>query len=242
MSQAFKWTSSALTHTGKVRSVNEDSLLDRPEAQLWVVADGMGGHTAGDVASQAIVNSLNFLNLTNDLGQAVDSVENCLIEVNRTLLEEASQREKPTTIGSTVVALLARHNIALFMWVGDSRIYRYRNGVLTQLSQDHTQVEELVQKGLLSPEEAEIHPASNIITRAVGASHTLYVDLDYDEVESGDTYLLCSDGLNKELNEKEITEILNSPQSLEQLCLELMNNCLNRKAKDNISIVLARAE
>ena len=237
----FKWESTALTHTGKVRTVNEDAYLDRTEDGLWVVADGMGGHTAGDLASQSIVDALAQLVLSNRLSEVIDQVEETLVQVNDALIEEAAGREKNTTIGSTVVVLICWKHIAIMMWVGDSRLYRLRSGILSQLTQDHTQVEELVQRGVILPEEAESHPSSNVITRAVGATHKLFVDIEHDEIRPGDYYLLCSDGLNKELKDEEIAEVMSQPGTPEQHGLELINKALSRNGLDNITLILARS-
>lgn len=238
----YQWHTAAFTHQGNVRTVNEDAFLDRSAEELWIVADGMGGHTDGALASQSIVKTLQTIGKPDELSDWINAIENGLLQVNQQLIAEAQSRETATTIGSTVVALVAWQNIAILMWVGDSRIYRLRNNKLKQLTQDHTQVEEMVQQGLIRAEEAEQHPSSNIITRAIGATHQLYVDIDHREIKPGDCFLLCSDGLNKELTDSQIEDILNSPLDIEQQCLELMNQCLASKGKDNITIILTRAE
>ena len=241
MMQIYHWETATLSHTGNVRMINEDALLDRTDDGLWLVADGMGGHDSGDLASQSIVQALAELVLPNRLSTVVESIEAALEQVNAALISEAKNREDNSIIGSTVVILVSWGTLAIMMWVGDSRLYRLRDGVLSQLTQDHTQVEALVQQGLLSKEEAETHPQSNVITRAVGASEYLLVDIDHEEVAFGDYFLLCSDGLNKELSDQEIESVLKQPGSVDQHCLELVNKCLERNGQDNVTLILAKA-
>ena len=197
---AFQWTSDGISDVGKIRTVNEDAFTDRPDAGLWVVADGMGGHDAGDFASHAIIDSLNQVGPQRRLSTFIDAVEDRLLQVNQGLIEAAAEREVPTTIGSTVVALLAVQNYCACLWAGDSRAYRLCGGQMQPVSQDHSQVEELIEQGLLLREDAESHPAANVITRAVGAADTLFIDVELVELQDGDRFLLCSDGLFKEVS------------------------------------------
>ena len=165
----FQWDSCALTHQGCVRDHNEDAGFEWPEMGLWVVADGMGGHSSGDLASTMIIDHMSHLILPEPLSEIIDLLEDTLLDINQQLLQTAQQRGANTTIGSTVVIMLAYNNLALLLWVGDSRAYLFREGKLSRLSQDHTQIEELIEQGLLLREDAENHPSANIITRAVGA-------------------------------------------------------------------------
>jgi len=239
---AFQWDSSAITHVGMVRKINEDACLERPEVGLWVVADGMGGHSSGDLASSSIANTLERLPLSDRLSDTVDLLDDNLQAINRHLREEALRRGGNTTIGSTVVILLAYETVCLLLWVGDSRAYRFRNGQLQQLTRDHTEVEELVKQGLLLREDAENHPSANVITRAVGAMDELIVDLVDYEILEGDIFLLCSDGLNKEVSDREIAAMLSKPAPMQEINQDLINLTLSRGSRDNVSVVLARAE
>ncbi|USF88808.1 PP2C family protein-serine/threonine phosphatase [Candidatus Endoriftia persephonae] len=236
------WDSAALSHVGKVRKLNEDAYLDRNESGLWVVADGMGGHSSGDMASGMIVERMQQLHLPGVLSKKVDLLEETLLDINHQLLTEAAHRGGNVTIGATVVVMLAHAAHLLLLWAGDSRAYRFRDGELTQLTQDHTQVEELVAGGLLLREDAENHPASNVVTRAVGAVEELYVDMGDTQVEPGDLYLLCSDGLNKEVADREIGEILAMQLPPENYCHRLIDLALDRGARDNVTVVVARAD
>lgn len=232
-----RWSSAALTDVGKVRTVNEDACAARPEAGLWVVADGMGGHDAGDLASATIIEYLGEIGKHDSLGDLVDAVEDSLLDVNRSLLAEASMRGKQATIGSTVVVLLAHHHHAACLWAGDSRIYRLREGRLQLVTQDHSQVMEMVEQGLLLREDAEAHPAANVVTRAIGAADELYLDVEVEELQSGDRYLLCSDGLTKEMTDTEIAEYLRHG-SCQQACDSLVGLALERGSRDNVSVVV----
>jgi len=231
----LKWSSSSRSDVGMVRELNEDAVLDRSAAGLWVVADGMGGHTAGDVASQMIRDRLAEIESPGSLSVLVDAVEGRLMEVNTTLRDMASRGEHQT-IGSTVVALLAHGSHAVCLWAGDSRAYRLRDQRLEQVSEDHALVQELMAKGVLSPEQAANHPQANLVTRAVGAGDQLYVDAEIVELRAGDRFLLCSDGLDKELSEAEIGELLGSREGI-NTSEALVNLALERGSRDNVSVV-----
>ncbi|MGQ0659006.1 MAG: PP2C family protein-serine/threonine phosphatase [Chromatiales bacterium] len=231
----FRWTSATLTHVGLVRKVNEDSLLDRADAGLWVVADGMGGHTAGDFASRLIVDTLRDLVPGDSLSGFVDRIEDALLAVNERLVTMSSQTQQ--TSGSTVVVLLAHGNLCVTMWAGDSRAYRLRRGVLTQLTSDHSHIELYVEQGLISREEAAQHPAGNLITRAVGAGPELFLELDVAELGDGDRYLLCSDGLDRHVTQPEITGILRSGD-VRTAAQQLIELTLARGATDNVSLAV----
>ena len=229
------WKSVAKTDIGTIRKVNEDGFLDTPDVGMWCVADGMGGHAKGDVASQMIVDSLQHIATTNSYPLSIQQVQHELQQVNNRLVAMAS--EKQAVIGSTVVVLVFDQQNAHCIWAGDSRIYRLRNNKLTRLTQDHSQVEEMVQQGLLTPEEAERHPNANVITRAVGASDELDLDVVSDVRLDGDKYFLCSDGLNKVMDDTEIEQLLLNT-SLDSIAPLLIHTSLERKARDNVTVVV----
>lgn len=226
------WHSASLSHVGRVRKLNEDSVLDRPDLGLWVVADGMGGHSAGDLASQMIVNALTRLKPQRQLSMLVDFVEHSILAVNNRLVELAKAQDQ--TIGSTVVTMLACESHCAYLWAGDSRLYRLRRGELVQLTTDHSQIERYIEQGLLERADANGHPAGNLVTRAVGATEELFLDIDMGELARGDCYLLCSDGLDKHLSYEEIAARLGSvdPQTDARRLIELT---LARGAVDNVS-------
>ena len=180
----FNWKSAAFTDVGKVRKLNEDSVLDRGGEGLWVVADGMGGHSAGDLASQLIVNSLEKLDTSAELAEMVERVEESLLDVNNRLFQVSNAHNQ--TSGSTVVLLLVRGRHAVVMWAGDSRLSRLRGeDTIERMMTDHTQIELYIEKGLLKREEAHGHPSGNMVTRAVGVTDNLTLDIGYRFTDLG---------------------------------------------------------
>jgi serine/threonine protein phosphatase PrpC len=240
-SASLSWSSFGITDVGKVRKHNEDSLLDKPEIGLWAVADGMGGHEAGDVASQMIVKSLGKIHQGITLDRYIDDIEERLVKVNERLIAKARESEKNVTIGSTVVGMLAYDDLCTFFWAGDSRLYRLRNGSLLQLTTDHSQVEIYIEQGLITREEAATHPHGNMITRAVGAAEDLYVDFDIQRMQSGDRYMLCSDGLTKHTEDTEFEKML-GVGSAEEACKALTELTLERGAGDNVTTIVIDVE
>ncbi len=231
----FSWSSAASSETGAVRRINEDALLERPDIGLWVVADGMGGHDAGNVASQLIVECLDDFSAGPRLGNKVERLEARLTEVNQRLRNLSTERGVQT-IGSTVAVLLIHDSFALCLWAGDSRIYRFRDGRLKKLVQDHTLVEEMVQSGLLGREEADKHPQANIITRAIGAMDPVYLDMEIYELRDRDIFLLCSDGLDKEVEEDEVAAVI-ARTPIPELANSLTALTLSRGARDNTTVI-----
>lgn len=237
----IKWESAADTNVGVVRKVNEDSILSRPEVNLWAVADGMGGHAVGDVASRMIKEVLERVSCEGSLDKVVDEIEDALLTVNQQILQYSQSVLDNKVIGSTVVVLVIVGRIGICFWVGDSRLYRYRKGVLDQLTRDHSRVEELIQQGVLSPEDAENHAESNVITRAVGVDSDFVVDVQAFDVQLKDTFLLCSDGLYNVLTREEIELHLTEP-FLEDKVRNLIGNALDNGAPDNVSAIVVKGE
>ena len=238
---AFSWSSYARTDVGKVRQVNEDAVLDHEKQGLWVVADGMGGYTSGDVASSAIIETLEQIQASDNANSLITEIENRMIEVNQELLYQAAQQANKATIGSTVAIMLAFHKKMFALWVGDSRIYRLRNGQLSRITVDHSQAENLVDEGSITEEDVTRYPDTNVVTRAIGAGQSLYVDIDMHEVISGDRYLLCSDGLYKEVLEQEMPDLiaLGTPQ---EACNALTELTLQRGSRDNVSVIVVQVD
>ncbi len=211
-----------------------------PDKKLWVVADGMGGHESGELASAAIANVLQTLTPGKSIGATVTKIYRELRNVNRMLVELASENGPDSVVGSTVAILLVNCRHGVCLWSGDSRIYLFRNGKLKQLTRDHNHASQMLAKGY-SLAEAENDPYAHLLTHAVGAGGELYLEAQIQEVRPGDIYLLCSDGLNKEVNDTEIEAILNNT-TLEQALSELMELTLMRGARDNTTIVLTGCE
>lgn len=231
------WTSTATTDIGTVRKVNEDDCLDAPAVAMWCVADGMGGHQKGDVASKMIVDYLNCLNKPELYPLAPQQIMERLRAVNTRLVEMGQMLPESSVIGSTVVVLSFDDKQAHCIWAGDSRIYRLRDGSFTRLTRDHSQVEEMVEAGILSAEEAESHPSANVITRAVGANPIIELDLISTDLIPGDQFLLCSDGLNKVMSDTEIAEMIKAcPLSV--VTESLIERAIERQARDNVTAIM----
>jgi serine/threonine protein phosphatase PrpC len=233
------WTlrSVARTHTGRVRAHNEDSLVDRPGAGLWAVADGMGGHMRGDLASGRIRETLEAIDPPAGLEAYLGLVRSRLEEVHRGLMAEA----KGGTCGSTVAAFIVRGGRCACLWAGDSRVYRLRAGRLERLTRDHSLVEELVAIGAVAPEAARNHPLANRITRAVGVGERVdLADLE-SRLAPGDRYLVSTDGVHGFLAHDVLAALAALP-SLEGAADALTEAVLNAGAPDNLSVVLVAVE
>ena len=227
------------THVGLKRKVNEDSVMLRTDHGLWAVADGMGGHEAGDVASRKVAEALARLPDGQDLDDLTDSAVSALEDVNAELIRLARADHRPRTIGSTVVGLAIRDGQYRCFWAGDSRAYRIRDNGIKRLTRDHSLVQGLIDAGMLSREEAKDHPDANVITRAVGASESLEVEIAAGDAEPGDQFLLASDGLTRLVDDDELATILSSwPPG--DAADTLIDAVLARGAPDNVSLIIAR--
>jgi serine/threonine protein phosphatase PrpC len=229
------------THVGLRRKINEDSLFADPERGLWAVADGMGGHDAGEIASTMVTDALRCLPVSADLdGLAAQAVE-ALRQVNRNLIDLARSGEsmRPATIGTTVVGLAIANDEFRCFWMGDSRAYRLRDGEIARVSHDHSLVQTLVDAGMLAPEDAESHANANLITRAVGAAETVDVEIVSGDARPGDLFLLASDGLTRVVRDDELAAELER-DDLERAADNLIETVLARGAPDNVSLIIAR--
>jgi serine/threonine protein phosphatase PrpC len=227
------------THVGLRRKVNEDALLVRTEQGLWAVADGMGGHDAGDVASSKVTEALLDLPRGDGLDGLVENAIQALIAVNRDLIELAHANGSEKKIGSTVVGLAIADGQFRCFWAGDSRAYRIRGSEIDQITRDHSLVQDLIDVGMLKPDEAENHPNSNIITRAVGVSQELVIDTVGGDVRSGDQFLLATDGLTRVVADDEMaTELVSNVPA--KAAERLIEKVLSRGAPDNVSIIIAK--
>ncbi|MCG5072731.1 PP2C family protein-serine/threonine phosphatase [Paraburkholderia tagetis] len=246
------WTSASRTDVGRVRALNEDACLDLPAQGLWAVADGMGGHTAGDLASQTIVRALGALGApgalsalgapaaSNSLAAIKSAACSALQTVNQQLREEAARR-RVRVIGSTVAVLMASGRECGWLWAGDSRLYLYRDARLEPLTTDHSHVAELQAQGHLSAEAARHHPSQHLITRAVGAANWLDLDEGHLAVRDGDCFLLCSDGLSNEVQAAEMARALEGGDC--QLATDtLVDMALQAGGRDNITAIVIRVE
>lgn len=244
-----------LSHVGRQRQHNEDSWLVESNARLFLVADGMGGHAAGEIASRIAVDSISefILHTKEDDGtwphaydehykRSTNRLVAAVRLANTRVLEAMRKDARLRGMGTTVVACLADDETMSVAHVGDSRAYLIRNGELSRITNDHSWVFEQVQAGMLTEAEAEKHPLRNVITRALGGALSVSPDASEIEVRKGDVYLLCSDGLTGMVPEEEILRVVTqNSDDLEQACQKLIDTANERGGLDNITAVLIRA-
>ena len=227
----------AQSHPGKVRTNNEDAMYASEATGVFVVADGMGGHERGEWASAAIVDGLREVPGQGDFDSLLDIVSSAIHTANATIYAEA--QDKHVSMGSTAVALVLKDGRFAVMWAGDSRCYVLRDGALHQLSRDHTRVQEMIDRGLLTQEQSVGHPMGHVLSRAVGVGKELELDGVADEPSAGDIFLLCSDGLYGVVTDDEIAGVLTT-SGLAEAAIALIDLCLTRGAPDNVTVVLVR--
>lgn len=238
--QLIDWQSAGITHKGNVRVDNEDAYIVRPADGVWAVADGMGGHHAGEVASRAVVDGLAGLVAADSLNTLTLACRTCLDEVNMNLYEEG-QKYKPQMMGTTVVVMMSRGWQGAMLWAGDSRGYLLRDGKLSQITKDHSRTNELIELGILDPDSAEAHPDANVITRAVGVTEAVDLDEQSFEISAGDVFLVCSDGLSRYLTDEDLLRCLQIESSQASVDA-LLKSTLKTSARDNITAIVIRAE
>jgi serine/threonine protein phosphatase PrpC len=233
---AGRFRSSAATHVGTVRTRNEDNFVNRPDLGVWAVADGAGGHDAGDLAARIVTDALAAVPKGLGAAELLAEVRLRLGHAHDSIRAEAARRGAHSIIATTVVALLAHRDHFACLWAGDSRAYLLRGGRLVQISHDHSLVQELVDAGALSPVEALHHPRANVITRAVGADFSpLDLDKTSDRLRNGDRFLLCSDGVTKVLPDAELARLLASDDA--SPAERLIAAALDRNCDDNVTVV-----
>ncbi|MCL1790557.1 MAG: Stp1/IreP family PP2C-type Ser/Thr phosphatase [Peptococcaceae bacterium] len=242
----------SVTHVGYVRKVNEDSLIALPQWGLFAVADGMGGHQAGDIASKMAVESLEEIStqlLSCLAGETADVLVAEIHNVNKRIMQEGLSMRAQKGIGTTLTALLIKCGKAIIGHVGDSRVYLWRDKKLTQVTEDHSVVAELVRIGQLTEEEAREHPNRNVLSRALGMGEDLLVDCVQIAVIPGDVFLLTSDGVTNMVYDQEMTQVFAEEVGGKQekdpwhTNLEVLSHMiLARGATDNFSIVCCVVE
>lgn len=229
------------THVGLRRKLNEDAILNCPDRNIWAVADGMGGHEAGEVASARIVDALSTIPVSGNLKSRLETAVALLESVNCSLVDLGKSGFQQRTIGSTVAGLITCEGGYACFWAGDSRAYLLRDGAILQLTRDHSLVQELVDAGMLDADMAENHPNANVVTRAVGATERLQVDSVVGDLFPGDTFLLASDGLTRLVKDQELLGEL-AHQPLDTAADRFIELVLERGAPDNVSLVILRVK
>ena len=249
-------TAAGDTNVGVKRSRNEDNLLKMPEENLFAVADGMGGHSSGEVASQIAVEGIaNFFKATRqdeDITWPYKMDKNRPYDENRFIMSiklanlrifEASQREaRYRGMGTTIAGVNFVEGDALIAHVGDSRVYRVRNKQMTQITEDHSLLNDYIKAKKLTPDEIANFPHKNVIVRALGMKETVLVDLSRHTLQAGDIYIGCSDGLSGMVTDEELLEVINTTPDLQEAVTKLINQANEAGGVDNITVVIARID
>lgn len=236
--QVFSFESTGRKHPGHVRRINEDDFVDRPESGLWLVADGMGGHDTGDVASNRVRDAMLTVGVPASPADLYARFEDRLYQAHEHIVAHA-EAMGVDMMGTTVAALLIFARSFRCAWMGDSRVYRLRDNQLEQLTSDHSELRKMLEDGQVSEAEAQATARQNVITRAVtNVRDPLDIELVDGDVQSGDMFLLCSDGLNKHVSDAEIAKMLRlRPHAA---CDGLVQQALARGGSDNIAVVAVR--
>jgi serine/threonine protein phosphatase PrpC len=227
----------AASHPGRLRAVNEDAYLDHAAAGLWAVADGMGGHDAGQLASRTVVEALHDIAPPVSAAQLLADCEARVVEANARLRQHAA--EEGLTIGTTLAVLLTFEALYAAVWSGDSRIYLIRDGALALLSRDHTEVQDLVETGVLTEAERRTWPRRNVITRAIGVGASPELEIVQGGLAEEDRFVLCSDGLTTHVGDPEILARAASAPP-QEACDALVGLALERGGLDNVTVLVVR--
>jgi serine/threonine protein phosphatase PrpC len=226
------------THVGKIRQANEDAAVALPDFGVWAVADGMGGHDNGQFASQTLTQDIGSTGLAVSAADQVARFKDRVMRANDTI-RQAAEAQGGATIGTTLTSMLAYEHDYVCVWAGDSRTYLLRDGVFQQVTRDHTEAQELVDSGVLTPEQVKTWPRRNVITRAIGIFEDPELEQCGGPIKPADTFVLCSDGLTGHLSDEEIGTLAATlrPQAA---CDALIETTLARGASDNVTVVIVR--
>ena len=235
---ALEFETGVATHQGNVRQANEDSHLLQPETGVFAVADGMGGHEAGALASAVVTNALQSIGSPASAPDLLARLEDRILRANARLTTIAEERGG-IVIGATLAVLLVYDRNFACVWSGDSRIYLVRGGSIAQISRDHTEVQELLEQGLLTKEEARTSPRRNVITRAIGVHSEPELEFEQGTLEPDDVFVICSDGLTSHVDDEEIWAAA-SAGGCQEACDTLVAMTLARGGTDNVTVLIVR--
>lgn len=250
------FTAHGVTHAGHVRKANEDSLLIDPDLGLFIVADGMGGHNAGEVASKLAVEAIRGFLARSQSGEeftwpyglnpTMSFLGNRLMTAtklaNRRVVKAGESRDEYTGLGTTVVVALMEDGQMAFTGVGDSRIYSYANGALAQITEDDSWVATVIGRSAADEPARSSHPMKHVLTNVLGAREPLDMDVSERPIEPGELLLLCSDGLHGAVGDDVFREVLGSDRSVEAMAADLVRMALERDGGDNITALVVRCQ
>lgn len=234
----------AYTHKGKVREHNEDSYKIVFEhcdnVPVFIVADGMGGHSHGEIASNLAVSKVAEIMSEGDIcsQEAKDLINKVFKSANHAICQKANENENMYGMGTTMIMGIVKNEVLHLGHVGDSRAYVYSNGILKRLTEDHSFVQELIKSGTITPEEAKVHPQKHVITRALGGKHSVEVDYSEYIINSGDVFLFCTDGLTNMVGENVISQEISKNFEPQRLCEELVRIANENGGEDNITVLI----
>jgi serine/threonine protein phosphatase PrpC len=231
--------SASRSHAGARRMLNEDRVLDRDGARLWAIADGMGGHSAGDVAAARVIAALEGIDHGASGYAYLDDILAAVSSANAAIHGEQTLRGGQTS-GATLVALVAHEGHYACLWAGDSRAYRLNGGALAQITHDHSLVQQLIDSGAIEEAARKQHPNAHVITRAIGVGAKVELDRAFAPIAAGDTFLLCSDGLTACVDDDELSLLL-AEADPQDAADRLLATALARGARDNVSLIVIRA-
>lgn len=229
-------SATARSHIGSVRTINEDRVLNDETRRLWAVADGMGGHSRGDMAAQLVVSAL--ARIGRDAPLTATSIDLALRDANDEIF--TLNRKVGSQSGATVAGLFFDDTFATIFWAGDSRVYRHRGGATALLTRDDRALQGMIEAGVLSAEQARKHPRATVITRAVGATEALELSYRQEPLQTGDLFLICSDGLSDLVEQQEIESALAG--DIDEAAGTLIHRALVQGGSDNISVVIVRVD
>ena len=231
------------TRAGKNRNVNQDCFLCEEEAvgdfsNLFIVADGMGGHNGGDFASRFCIENVRDYIADNKGNSIISTIRLAIKTANERIRERAGKDERLTGCGTTIVLATIKDDILYIANVGDSRLYVLQNDSLSQITEDHSLVEEMIKSGIIKKEEARFNPHKNKVTRALGAEPDIEVDFFEVKLEKGDRVLLCSDGVSNMMDEETLEEIIGADKEISEICRILIDTAVNNGGKDDATVVM----
>jgi len=231
-----------LTDVGNFRKVNEDYVdyYTDETKRIYVIADGMGGHNAGEIASKlAVENTISYINSLAELDDLEDSIRKAVVDSNQKIFELSNSRDDLNGMGTTLTACLIKGSDMVVAHVGDSRCYVIKDQKISQVTKDHSLVQQLLDEGSITESEADNHPNKNIITRALGTNGTVEVDVTKMDIKGIEKVILCTDGLSNLISEQELYDIV---MNSDDCCAELVELSKSRGAKDNISVIVFEGE
>jgi PPM family protein phosphatase len=223
------------THSGRVRPINEDRFLCRATLGIFAVADGMGGHAHGDIASSAIIQAIDERLSVHSTGERVEAFSQSLVEANKTI-KEISAANGDIIIGSTVAGLVTSESQFFVLWTGDSRAYLLREGRVKQLTLDHTEAQVLLRQGKISEQTAREWPRKNVIVHAIGVNEEPHIEITRGELKRGDVFVLCTDGLTNHVTDAELGQLA-ANRDPKGACVDLIRLALERGGTDNVTVI-----